>query len=200
MTTYPIGKPPHLPDYIKNNCHIIGLENNKKNNAYCYKDSLCFFRCLAIREYKHTYHNCNQKAKKLFQDYCWHFQVKLRDFEGVELDEFPELEKYYELQLLAMFLKENGTAKTIYFSQVSFPNKIYMNMYQNHRSLIENIQMYSKQYICNRCDKVSMKMSNHLHHQSKCDGTVKYIFPSGMYKNTLFVFDQGIGGNGCTGA
>ena len=75
MTTYPLGKPPHLPDYIMNNHHIIGLEKDK-DNAYRYKDRLCFFHCLAIGKYKHSYHNFNQKAKKLFQDDCQHFQVK----------------------------------------------------------------------------------------------------------------------------
>ena len=39
ITTYPLGKPPHLPDYIKNSRHIIGLEKDK-NNANYYKDSL----------------------------------------------------------------------------------------------------------------------------------------------------------------
>ena len=90
ITTYPLGKPPHLPDYIKNNRHIIGLERDK-NHAYRYKDYLCFFRCLAIGKFGKTYHNCNKKAKELFQEYCNHFQVKPQDFEGVELDDFPEL-------------------------------------------------------------------------------------------------------------
>ena len=43
-----------------------------------------------------------------------------------------------------------------------------MNVHENHLSLITDIKMYSKQYIFNRCDKVSMKMSNHMGHQSKC--------------------------------
>ena len=50
--------------------------------------------------------------------------------------------------------------------------------------------MYSKQYICSRCDKVSKKMSDHLRHQSKCDITIKYIFPGGVYKNKLSVFEE----------
>ena len=74
MTTYPLGKPPHLPDYIKNNRYIIGLE--KSEHSRTYKDHLCFFCCLAIEKYKFTRDNCNQKAKELFQDYCQHFRVK----------------------------------------------------------------------------------------------------------------------------
>ena len=62
MTTYPLGNPPKLPDYIKNNHFIIGLEKDEHNN-YRYKDHLCFFRCLAIGKYKFTRHNCNQRTK-----------------------------------------------------------------------------------------------------------------------------------------
>ena len=49
-TTYPLGNSPELPDYIKNNRFIFGLEKDR-NNAYQYKDNLCFFRCLAIGKY-----------------------------------------------------------------------------------------------------------------------------------------------------
>ena len=52
-TTYPLGNPPELPDYIKFNQYIFGLEKDK-NNAYRYKDHLCFFHCLAIGKYKFT--------------------------------------------------------------------------------------------------------------------------------------------------
>ena len=89
-----------------------------------------------------------------------------------------------------MFLKEDGLAKTLYLSQALFPTKIYMNIYQNHLSYIKDIKMYSKQYICCRCDKVSTEMSHHLQHQSKCDGTIKHVFPGGVYKNKLSVFEE----------
>ena len=112
MTTYPLGKPPHLPNYITNNQYIFGFEKDEHSRTY--KDNLCFFHCLAIGKYKFTRHNCNHIAKELFDQYCEHFEVKPRDFEGVELDEFPELEKYFEVQLFAVFLKDNGSAETFY--------------------------------------------------------------------------------------
>ena len=70
-TTYPLGNPPELPNYIKNNRHIIGLEKDN-NHAYRYKDNLCLFRCLVIGKFCKTYHNCNQKTKELFNLYCEH--------------------------------------------------------------------------------------------------------------------------------
>ena len=33
-------------------------------------------------------------------------------------------------------------------------------------------------------------MSDHLRHQSCCDGSVKYVFPGGVYKNKLSVFEE----------
>ena len=189
MTSYPLGNPPNLPDYIKNNRYVIALEKDE-HHAYRYKDHLCFFRCLAIAKFGKTRHNCNLKANKLFDQYCEHFGVNPQDFKGVELIDFPQLETFYETQLFVMFLKEDGSAKTIYLSQASFPTKIYLNLYENHLSLITDIKMYSKQFICNRCQKVSTKMSNHLRHQSKCDANVKYVFPGGVYRNKLSVFEE----------
>ena len=89
-----------------------------------------------------------------------------------------------------MFLNEDGSAKTLYLSQASFPTKIYMNVYKNHLSYIKDIKMYSKQYICNQCDKLFSQMQKLKQHQSRCDGTVKYVFPGGVYKNKLSVFEE----------
>ena len=114
-----------------------------------------------------------------------------QDFKGVGLTgDFPQLEKYYETRLFAMFLKEDRTAKTLYLSQSSFPAKLYMNVYQNHLSYIKHIKMYSKQYICARCDKLLCRMQKVKQHQPKCDGTVEYAYPGGVYKNKLSVFEE----------
>ena len=59
-----------------------------------YKDHLCFFRCLAIGKFGKTRHNCNGKAKELFDQYCEHFQVNPQDFKGIELTDFSQLEKF----------------------------------------------------------------------------------------------------------
>ena len=89
-----------------------------------------------------------------------------------------------------MFLKEDGSAEYLYLSQASFPTKIYMNMFQNHLSLITDIQMFSKQYIGNRCDTLFSQMQNLNKHQSKCDGNVEYAYPGGGNKNKLSVFEE----------
>ena len=120
---------------------------------------------MAIAKFGKTRHNCNQKDKELFQDYCKHFRVNPLDFKGVELTDFPQLETFYETELFSMFLKQDGSAKTLYLSQALFPTKIYLNVFENHLSLITDIKMYSKQYICNRCDKLFAEMRNLNKHQ-----------------------------------
>ena len=79
-------------------------------------------------------------------------------------------------------LKEDGSAKTVYLSQASFPTKIYMNVYENHLSFIKDIQMYSKQYICNRCDKLFVEMRKLNKYQPNFHGTVEYAYPDAVYK------------------
>ena len=185
----PPPPPPSLPEYIKNNRYIIALEKDQ-NTAKIYKGHLCFFRCLVIAKFGKTRHNCNLEAKELFNQCCEHFQVSPQDFKGVESIDFPQLETFYETQLFVMFLKQDGSTETIYLSQASFPSKIYFNLYQNHLSLITGIKMYSKQFICNRCQKVFAEMWNLKQHESKCDANLKYVFPGGVYKNKLSVFEE----------
>ena len=165
------------------------MEKDEHNN-YHYKDHLCFFHFLAVGKFGKSYHNCNEKAKELFNQYCEHFQVDPKDFKGVELTDFPQLEKFYETRLFVMFLKEDGTAKTLFLTQSFLPTKIYLNVFENHLSLITDHKMYSKQYICNRCGKLSTSLSNCKCHKTKCDGTVQYTYLGGVYKNKMSVFEE----------
>ena len=68
MTKYPLGNPPKLPDYIKNNHYIIALQKDE-NHAKRYKNNLWFFHCLAVGKFGKTYHNCIQRAKELIVQY-----------------------------------------------------------------------------------------------------------------------------------
>ena len=133
-----------------------------QHNAYHYKDNLCFFHCLAIGKFGKTRHNCNGKAKELFNQYCEHFQVTSDEFKVIELEDFYTLENFYEVQLFAMSFTEDGSAETLYLCKTSYKIKIYMNVYHHHLSFITDPNMYSNSYIisCNRCGKVSTKMSD----------------------------------------
>ena len=188
-TSYPLGKPPELPDFIKSNRHIYGLEKDK-HTGQTYNHNLWFFRNIAIGKHGCCTKNCNIKAKELFLDYCQHFDVDPDDFQGVELEDFYTLENFFEVQLFAMCLKEDGSAETLYLSQTTFQTQIYMNVFEHHLSFIKDPQMYAKVYICNRCDKLFARAWNLNKHQRKCDEKVRLILPGGVYKNTLSVFED----------
>ena len=80
---------------------------------------------MAIGKFSKTRHSCNGKAKELFNQYCEHLQVAPDEFKGIELEDFYTLENFYEVQLFAMSLKEDGSAETLYLSQTSYQIKIY---------------------------------------------------------------------------
>ena len=108
------------------------------------------------------------------------------------MTDFPQLEKYYETCLFAMFLKEDGTAKTLYLSQSSFPTKICMNVYQNHLSFITDIKMYSKQYISAHCVatnfSVKCRVSTNIN-QSVAE-LLNILILVAYTKNKLSVFEE----------
>ena len=65
-----------------------------------------------------------------------------------------------------------------------------MNVFEHHLSFITDPTMYSESYVCNRCGKVSTKMSDNNRHQLKCDGKVKFNLPGGIYRNNPSVFED----------
>ena len=77
---------------------------------------------MAIGKFDKTLHNCNGKAKELFNQYCEHFQVTPDEFKGVELEAFYALENFFDVQLFAMSLKEDGSAETLSISN-KFPEQ-----------------------------------------------------------------------------
>ena len=60
-----LGAPIDLPDNVKFN---LGLVN------FSADDHLCFFRCLAVFKKADTRY-CETAAKRLFNDFCRHFQI-----------------------------------------------------------------------------------------------------------------------------
>ena len=62
-----------------------------------------FLSLLGFARYEFTRHNCNLKAKELFDEYCEHFQVNSKDFKGVELTDFPQRKPFMKPNYLCCF-------------------------------------------------------------------------------------------------
>ena len=88
----PLGAGASLPSYITNNHGLANVSGN---------DNLCFFRCLAVhRGSGRWWWRCEREAKKLFNDYCMHFNIVPNTFVGVNLVDFIDLEDFFKLILL----------------------------------------------------------------------------------------------------
>ena len=197
---HPIGKSSKLPSYILNNPALLSLNSNG-NTGLPYKDNLCFFCCLAAYRGCHP-HNLERDTQQFYERYA---EVSNHKFEGVSLDELPELEKLFELNIFVYELVEiyddeteekSVVAQLVQRSHRRYSNSMYMNLYGKHFSYIKDISLYSKSYCCSKCDKFWNSAQALNRHERTCEAVVKHTFPGGAYRvpQTLFhlLEDEGI--------
>ena len=89
-----------LPDYVKRNKAIVGLEKDHLHNAI-YRDYLCLFRCLAL--------HLEREAPALYAEYT---DILVNDFAGVTLEELRTVEAKREVNVVVYTLVDIGDGKT----------------------------------------------------------------------------------------
>ena len=139
----PFGARASLPDCITKNHGLANVSGD---------DSLHFFRCSAVYQGANT-RRCKREAKKLFNDYCVHFNVGSNDFVGVNLFDFVGLENFFKINLIAYELEESA-AKLIHRSRELYSETMKLNIWKNHLSLIADFEHYYGIYKCIHCDKL----------------------------------------------
>ena len=100
-----------LPEYIKQNKAIIGLVKDKHGKLH-YQDHLCFFRALAIHQGVPWENNLQltNAVKHLLA------VVTTEDpgtFEGVQLEDLPEMEVKFELNIMVFELKKKEDGQVV---------------------------------------------------------------------------------------
>ena len=188
-----------LPKYLLENPAIVSLDCDK-DTGLPYEDKLCFFRCLALDRGCHA-HNLERDTQHYFERYADDF----KDFDGVTLEELPDLEKLFELNIYVYRLveyededndKTDIVAQLIQRSHRTYTNSMYLNLYESHFSYIKNLNMYSKSYCCSKCDKLWKTARALNRHEKTCEATVRHVFPGGVYKVPQTIFnlleDEGI--------
>ena len=85
-----LSGPVEFPDF---SLHNRGVANHTSN------DNLCFFRCLSIFRGGDK-RSCEQDTKQLFAAYCKHFHINPDQFQGVFLIDFPEIEDFFEINIV----------------------------------------------------------------------------------------------------
>ena len=113
----------NLPDYVKNNKAIIGLE--KDHYSAVYRDNLCLFRCLAL--------HLGREAAALYAEYS---DEDVHDFTGVPLDELDKVETKLKTNICVYQLVEiadgKTTAELVRRSMGHYTETMYLNLYETH--------------------------------------------------------------------
>ena len=199
INDHPIGNNTvNLPEFVKNNRGIIGLEKDCKGHQ-AYNDNLCFFRALAIQRglSQEPISIFESGVRELFNDLVRGDATK---YEGIQLHDLPSIEKKLQLNINVLQLekKEDGQvlAKMTQRSLCRYPETMNLNLYENHFSLISNLDHYSYSYECPCCRKL-WKKSFLLHrHMKTCTNVTKWRFIGGTYEPEMTVFelleDEGI--------
>ena len=179
----------NLPDYVKNNKAIFGLEKDCYRNT-TYNDNLCLFRCLAL--------HLGREAAALYAEYT---DTPVRHFAGVTLDDLSKIEATFDVNVCVYKLVPTGNEKTtaelVRRSMGHYTETMYLNLYEAHFSYIKDIRMYSHSYKCSKCEQALWKSPYHLHrHERTCTEGIKRVYKGGVYHPTPSIFqrldDEGI--------
>ena len=178
-----------LPDYVKNNKAVVGLERNKQNSIY--RDNLCLFRCLALHKGCDV-HRLEVTVATLYAEYT---DMPVHDFTGVTLDDLLKVESKFETNVTGYKLvdtsEETTTAELVRRSECHYPHTMYMNLYETHYSYIHDIGMYCHSYRCRKCGNSLWKWPRDLlRHERTCEAGVNRIYKGGVYRPPSSVFER----------
>ena len=179
----------NLPDYVKNNKAIVGLEKDRYRKT-TYNDNLCLFRCLAL--------HLGREAAALYAEYT---DTPVHDFAGVTLDDLSKIEATFDVNVCVYKLVPTGNEKTkaeiVRRSLCSYAQTIYLNLYETHFSYIKDINTYCHSWRCRNCETSLWKCPYDLHrHERTCTEGIKRVYKGGVYHPTPSIFqrldDEGI--------
>ena len=178
-----------LPDYLKHNKAIVGLE--KDSHGVIYRDNLCLFRCLALHQ------GCDVRRLEttVVTLYAKYTDTPVRHFAGVTLDELDKVETTFKTNVFVYKLVEIAdgmtTAELVRRSMGHYTETMYLNLYEAHFSYIKDIRMYSHSYKCSKCEQALWKSPYHLHrHESTCEAGVNRIYKGGVYRPPSSIFER----------
>ena len=172
-----------LPDYVKHNKAIVGLEKDRYHMT-TYNDNLCLFRWLAL--------HLGREAAALYAEYT---DTPVHDFAGVTLDDLSKIEATFDVNVVVYKLDEitdgNTTAELVRRSPCQYIETMYLNVYEAHLSYIKDIRMYSHSYKCSKCEQALWKSPYDLHrHERTCTEGIKRVYKGGVYHPPSSVIER----------
>ena len=180
----------NLPDYVKHNKVIVGLEKDHHCNA-TYNDNLCLFRCLALHQGCDVRH-LEATVVTLYAKYT---DTPVHNFAGVTIDDLSKIEATFGVNVVVYKLVEITDGKTtvelVRRSPCQYIETMYLNLYEAHFSYIKDIRMYSHSYKCSKCEQALWKSPYDLHrHERTCTEGIKRVYKGGVYHPPSSVFER----------
>ena len=179
-----------LPDYLKHNKAIVGLEKDHHRNA-TYNDNLCLFRCLALHQ------GCDVRRLEttVVTLYAKYTDTLVHDFAGVPLDELDKVETKFKTNVCVYQLVEiadgKTTAELVRRSLGHYADTMFVNLYESHFSYIQDMKSYSHSYMCSKCENSLWKYPSWLKiHESTCEGGIRRVYKGGVYRPPASIFER----------
>ena len=186
----------NLPDYVKHNKTVVGLEKDHHRNAI-YRDNMCLFRCLAL----HQGRDVRRLEGTVATLYAKYSHEDVHDFAGVTLEDLSKIEATFDVNVVVYKLVATGNEKTmaeiVRRSLCSYAQTMYLNVYETHYSYIKDIHKYCHSWRCVKCQVSLWKTQQHLlRHERTCDADINHEYKGGVYRPPPSIFqrldDEGI--------
>ena len=184
-----IGGKVVIPQHVRDSRAILCLD--KDGNGKTYSGNKCVFRALAMSR---QLHHCLETNTNLLCDvYLKHRKIQATNFRGVRLSDLKTIEQLFEINVLVFTLHiSNGTtiATCERKSEGNYEENLYLHLQGNHFCFITNIDLYSKSYRCETCDKLFTTLTALRRHSNTCSNETWYKYPAGEFKTTTNIFDR----------
>ena len=189
-----------IPEFIRKRKCIVSLDISR-NHSKPYKDNLCAFRCLAYTSggYKTIERRTKQyyNTWKRYQDDLGVTDIpnNARRFKGIYLEQLPDFEQCFGVRICVYSMNEDMSCTRRYQSSLLSDAAdvefcMYLNLHQNHFSIISNFKRYARKYSCRFCRRTTKCIQNLTRHEKSCCIRVKYTFPGGIYTPALSIFEE----------
>ena len=180
----------NLPDYVKHNKAIVGLEKDRYRMT-TYNDNLCLFRCLALHQGCDVRH-LEATVATLYAKYT---DTSVHDFAGVTIDDLSKIEATFGVNVVVYKLDESTdgttTAELVRRSTGCGKTTMCVNLHESHYSYIQDIGKYYHSYRCRKCGDSLWKRPWELHrHESTCEAGVNRIYKGGVYRPPASIFER----------
>ena len=179
-----------LPDYVKHNKAIVGLEKDHHRNA-TYNDNPCVFRCLALHQGCDVRH-LEATVVTLYAKYT---DTLVHDFAGVMIDDLSKIEATFGVNVVIYQLVKTLDGKTVAElvrrSPAQYPETMYVHLYETHFSYIRDMKKFSHSYRCSKCENSMWKRPAWLErHELRCEAGVKRVYKGGVYRPPASIFER----------